>query len=77
MRTSKQNIFSSPVPLLPLSPTFAFDLQMNGSLFSDIVSRLPNDVSNYELCYFQCSEGCDWGKEGTRREEEVGGKREQ
>lgn len=37
---------------------------------SDIVSRLPNEVSNYELCYFLHSTGCDRGKEGTQREEE-------
>lgn len=50
---------------------------MNGTLCADVVSRLPNEVSNYEPCYFLCGAGCDWGKEGTRGEEEVGGKRDQ
>lgn len=60
-------------PLFPLYSPFSFNLQMNGTLCSDIVSRLPNEVSNYELCYFLCSAGCDRGKEGTQREEEEGG----
>ncbi len=38
------------------------------------VSRLPNEVSNYEPCYFLCGTGCDRGKEGTQREEEEVGK---
>lgn len=40
---------------------------MNGTLCADTVSRLPNEVSNYELCYFVCGAGCDRGKEGTER----------
>lgn len=35
-----------------------------------IVSWLPNEVSNYEPCYFLQRAGCDRGKEGTQREEE-------
>ena len=44
---------------------------MNGTLCADVVSRLPNEVSNYEPCYFLCGAGCDQGEEGTQREEEV------
>lgn len=62
------------VPFLHLAVPFFFcflfsaDLQINGTLHPDIVSRLPNEVSNYELCYFLCSTGCDWVKEGTDAE---------
>lgn len=40
---------------------------------SDIVSRLPNEVSNYEPCYFLHGAGCDRGKEGTQRERDEEG----
>ena len=43
---------------------------MNGTLCADVVSRLPNEVSNYEPCYFLCGAGCDQGEEGTQREED-------
>lgn len=39
---------------------------MNGTLCADIVSLLPNEVSNYELCYFLLSTGCDRGKKEHR-----------
>lgn len=70
---TKRRILSLSAPLFPLYPPFSVNLQMNGTLCSDVVSRLPNEVSNYELCYFLCSAGCDRGKEGTQREEEEGG----
>lgn len=41
---------------------------------SDIVSRLPNEVSNYEPCYFLRGAGCDRGKEERETgERESGG----
>lgn len=49
---------------------------MNGTLCTDVGSPLPNEVSNYEPCYFLCGAGCDRGREGTQREEEEGGMRE-
>lgn len=54
-------------PSVPFSLSFSPDLQMNGTLCADTVSRLPNEVSNYELCYFLCSTGCSRGK-GRRTE---------
>lgn len=44
---------------------FSPDLQMNWTLCSDVASRLPNEVSNYEACYFQCNAGCGVRKEGV------------
>jgi len=41
------------------------DLQMNGALCAEIVSCLPNEVSNYEPSYFLCNTGCDRDGEGT------------
>lgn len=53
--------------------TFSADLQMNGTLCADIVSRLPNEVSNYELCViFLCGAGCDRGKEGRNMKKNNG-----
>lgn len=72
-QNKKEDSLSFCPRLFPLCPPFSFNLQMNGTLCSDKVSRLPNEVSNYEPCYFLCSAGCDRGKEGTQREEEEGG----
>lgn len=72
-QNKKEDSLSFCPRLFPLCPPFSFNLQMNGTLCSDKVSRLPNEVSNYELCYFLCSAGCARVKEGTQREEEEGG----
>lgn len=62
--------------LVFLPPLIVFTISLFLSTFrwmcSDIVSRLPNEVSNYEPCYFLHIAGCDRGKEGTQREEKGG-----
>lgn len=59
-------------PFFLLFLSLSADLQINRTRCPDTVSRLPNEVSNYEPCCFLCGTGCDWAKEGTETQIERG-----
>ena len=48
---------------------------MNGAPLADVVSRLPNEVSNYEPCYFWCNTGRRIEREHSTRAGWSGGEK--
>lgn len=71
-RKEEKRILTSSAPpppsLFSLHPTFPPDLQMNGTLCADIVSRLPNEGGLIMSCVIFCAAGgCEWGEGGREK----------